>query len=528
MMISQQDSQPTASIRMRYSTEAAPELLKKKAERTQSVVRKLSEDSVIGYILSNPIDTIIIAKKLLKDTCFQNQRWAEIFRWAVAIYDASTREAEIDEKVNAYEAALHLSSKTGLTLDEAFDEIQGACNVAGAEGYSPSCSGVAYTLRKLSLEEQVYKQGEELIRGSELAPDHIESIAQGMRDAADSLLTQDEETTSPLMSVIQDTMSDIEERARNVANGALNGIPTGLKALDSLLLGGWQNTHLIVLAGRPAQGKSALALHFARKAAEVGKHVFYITLEMSPSECGKRLIQQYSSVDPQRIATGNLTGDDWNDIEVASNSISKLPIVFDNRTFITMSDIRAKARQLYASGQCDMIICDYLQIIEAPDSAKNRNNREREVAQISRQAKALAKELNIPVMFLAQLNRESEQTMKGSATKAADGPSLADLRESGHIEQDADVVIMIDRPETYGKAEMDAFVNGSNILIQTKGVVRLSIRKHRGGRTGEVIFSQRYGLSHISDYDEAFRPSAPVLYNPDAHIEPATSEDLPF
>jgi len=247
--------------------------------------------------------------------------------------------------------------------------------------------------------------------------------------------------------------------------GTIRGVPTGFVELDNLLAG-LQPSDLIILAGRPSMGKSALALNIAANVAIKSKvPVGIFSLEMSKEQLVDRLICLEAGVDSWRLRTGNLTDSDFPKIGQAMGSLSEAPIFIDDSPNNTIMEMRTKARRLQAEHNLGLIIVDYLQLMESRYSSEV--NRVQEISEISRSLKALARELNVPVIALSQLSRAVEQ-------RSPKIPQLADLRESGSIEQDADVVMFIYREEYY------------NPDTPEKNIAKIFVKKHRNGPTGEV------------------------------------------
>ena len=286
--------------------------------------------------------------------------------------------------------------------------------------------------------------------------------------------------------IMPDVELDIKNRCANNQTGQLSGINTGLTELDAIT-NGWQNSNVIVLAGRPGMGKTALMLNCARTAAVSGKIVLIYSLEMSSISLVERLICKEINVDPNNYRIGNLSMDELKKIGSAMKRLKELPIYIDDKPVVSMGYIRNHAKKMKRNNKCDMIFIDYLQLADMKGEA-NRN-REQEVAQASRMAKIIAKELNIPVMLLSQLSREVEK-------RGNQEPKLSDLRESGAIEQDADIVMFVYRPSKAG-IEFDG--SGRDM----KGLGKIYIEKHRNGPTGVVKFSTNDSLTKIWDYNLA-------------------------
>ncbi len=309
----------------------------------------------------------------------------------------------------------------------------------------------------------------------------------GMRRAASSM-----------NDVLKETLSRLE--AIHGREGGVTGIPSGFHRIDQMT-GGWQNSDLIIIAARPSMGKTAFALAAARNAAlneESPTGVAIFSLEMSAQQLAQRLLMSEARVDSQRARTGRLKDDDWPHLARAAGRLSAAPIFIDDTPGLTILELRAKCRRLKAEHDIGLVILDYLQLMHGSHSNKNAN-REQEIAHISRSLKSLAKELNVPVIALSQLSRAVET--RGGDKK----PMLSDLRESGSIEQDADVVCFIYRAERYGITVDD---NGNS----TEGLAELLIGKQRNGPTGNVT------LAFISQYAR-FENLTTYLAPGDYHVE---------
>ena len=259
-----------------------------------------------------------------------------------------------------------------------------------------------------------------------------------------------------------------------IMNG-LKGLASGFDKLDAAT-NGWQNGNLIVVAGRPAMGKTAFALSLVRNmAVEKNIPLAMFSLEMSKVQLVNRLIANVGKVSIERIRSGQIAKNDWSKIETGVSSMLGAPLYVDDSPSLSVSDLRVKAGKLVHEYGVKMIIIDYLQLMNTPDGSSE--SRQEEVATISRSLKLLARELDIPVMALSQLNRPVEQN--SSSDPDSMRPKLSDLRESSAIEQDADMVCLIHRPEYY-KIVKDK--NGND----TKGVAEIIIAKHRYGAVGDV------------------------------------------
>lgn len=285
--------------------------------------------------------------------------------------------------------------------------------------------------------------------------------------------------------LMQDTLEQMDKRVENNRNG-ITGIPTGLRELDRLTAG-WQQGDLNIIAARPSVGKTAFALHLALAAGRAGKHVLVNSLEMQGERLGDRwLCAQAANVDAGHLKTGLLDAGERQQALEAARLLSALPVYVDDNPKMSMDHIRSSALLQKSKGRCDLLIIDYLQLCEMKSGQKNRN-REQEVAEASRKAKLIAKELDIPVILLCQLNRECEM-------RADKRPALSDLRESGAIEQDADVVMLLYRPALYG------LTSEHRSKFPSEGLGMVILAKHRNGETGDVYFGHNPAMTKIGEY----------------------------
>ncbi|MFP4476251.1 MAG: replicative DNA helicase [Desulfatibacillaceae bacterium] len=274
------------------------------------------------------------------------------------------------------------------------------------------------------------------------------------------------EAFTPLEGLITESFRALEQRARNKA--LVTGVPTGFKRLDTLT-SGLQPADLVILAARPSMGKTALALNMARNAAEQGVPVAVFSLEMSKQQLAMRMLCSEARVDSQRVRGGFLGKDDNTRLSDAGNRLFSLPIYIDDAPDLSALDVRAKVRRLSREFGAGLVIIDYLQLMKGRADVERRDL---EISEISRSLKGLAKEANVPVVALSQLNRNLEQRQDKH-------PQLADLRESGALEQDADVIIFIYRDEVYNKDENNP----------KKGTAEVTIAKQRNGPTGIVTLA---------------------------------------
>jgi replicative DNA helicase len=314
-------------------------------------------------------------------------------------------------------------------------------------------------------------------------------------------------TSTPIKRALHETFEMLQEI--HGKHSGVTGVPTGFPNLDNIT-GGFQNSDLLIVAGRPSQGKTALALSIARNAAlhkEKRTAVAIFSLEMSEQQLVTRLLSAEAKVNAHQLRTGRLPEDEWKNLSRVVGRLAETKIFIDDTPALSILEIRAKARRLKAEHGIGLVIVDYLQLVQG---LRNAESREREISMISRSLKALAKELNVPVVALSQLNRAVE-------ARTDRRPMLADLRESGAIEQDADVVLFVHRPETYGILEVK---DDEGNTVPTEGIAEIIIGKQRNGPTGtiQLAFRKEYaGFERLaaSSYEALVpSPTTPMLEEP--------------
>ncbi len=305
----------------------------------------------------------------------------------------------------------------------------------------------------------------------------------------------EEQNTSNLVSaaqIVKDSIKRIEDLYNR--KPGVTGVATGFLDLDKLT-GGLQPGEMIILAARPSMGKTALSLNMAMHAAiREKKKIAYFSVEMAKEQIMTRLLSSEARVNISDLRTGRVPDDAWPRLISAAASISQSGLFIDDTSGVSPYEIRAKARRMKSQGGLDMIMVDYLQIMDLKQKVESR---ERAVAEISRTLKSIAKELSIPVVALAQLNRGVEGRGKGERK-----PMLSDLRESGSIEQDADLIMMLYREEYYEK---------ENTAPESMGTADLLINKHRNGPTGHVKLSWNANIGRFGDgiVDQKYLPPMP-------------------
>lgn len=299
----------------------------------------------------------------------------------------------------------------------------------------------------------------------------------------------------PLGVLSGQALKVIEELARK--EDGMTGVPSGFRELD-LLTSGWQPSDLIIIAARPSMGKTAFTLNIARNAAlEYNKPVAFFSLEMGSLQLAMRLISAEAEVEGSQLRNGKLKSDaEWKRVHAAIEKFNNVPIFIDDTPAINIFELRAKCRRLRKQHGIELVVIDYLQLMSG--TGDNRGNREQEVSAISRALKSMAKELGIPVIALSQLSRNVES--RGGIKR----PMLSDLRESGAIEQDADIVTFLFRPEYYGMVQDD---QGHS----TEGLTEIIVAKHRNGAVADVKLRFIKNFARFTDWNDTGFDDLPLM-----------------
>ena len=419
-----------------------------------------AEQTVLGALM---IDSTAIEKTL-------NLITAEDFYYDAnsEIYDAIKTVYQFDIPVDIITVSDELKKRGKIDFVGGLEYLAGLTeNIVTTKNVSAYLNIIKEksVLRKLinvanELIEKGYKESDEVQNLIDLAESRIFALAQN-RGSNDFSMVKD---------VLLTVFNQLEERAK--IKGSVTGINTGFKDLNRMTAG-LQRSDLILIAARPAMGKTSFALNVAMNAAKSGSSVALFSLEMSKEQYVQRLISLESLVESTKLRTGALDDDDWLSLANVMNSISESNMYSDDTASITLFDLMSKCRRLKIDRGLDLVIIDYLQLMSYGGRTESR---QQEISSISRGLKQLARELNCPVVALSQLSRAVEQ-------RPDHRPLLSDLRESGAIEQDADVVMMLYRDEYYHKEESEK-----------KGIAEVIIAKHRNGPIGtvELVFIDRF------------------------------------
>lgn len=349
----------------------------------------------------------------------------------------------------------------------------------------------AHLLTHIECLENIYFKREVASAGKMLAESistlRQDELLQYVKDITDDLREKKFGSDALSITELLDMASDsLKVRIDNRTNGKATGITTGLSRLDEMT-GGWEKQRLTVFAGRPGMGKTAAAIHFAISAAKQGESVLFHSLEMGGVEIADRMICASSSINVGNYKHGRIGDEEKKQLEKSYDELSGLPIYVNSTAIQSTSYIWACAKMMKDKGCCNLLIVDYLQLVDMTSGANRNLNKEQLVSKTSREFKLMAKELDIPIIVLSQLNRGVE----GRKSKM---PELSDLRDSGSIEQDADNVMFIYRPEYYEDDEpTQTAVSG----IREDG--EIIVKKQRNGPTGSVQFAYNESLTHIFD-----------------------------
>ena len=426
-----------------------------------------AERSIIGAILMNP-DDVMKATDIITSEDFYSREYGVIFETLVKMYNEKIPIDPVTLQDKLRETGLPEEAFSDDVLNQFLNDVTTS---AGVEGH---CN-IVYSK---SVKRRLIKECANITNRCYSAKDgDLDSILDDTeRQIFKIVQKRNTEDFVPINEVVMKALKNIE-KAHNT-DGTVTGIASGFTDLDYKTTG-FQPSDLILLAARPSMGKTALALNIAIHVAAVEKkHVAVFSLEMSKEQLVNRLLAQESHVDSQGIRTGNLADKDWAALIEGAEIVGRSNLYIDDTPGISVPELRSKCRKQAAEGKLDMIIIDYLQLMTGSGKAESRQN---EVSEISRSLKAIARELSVPIIALSQLSRKVED-------RADHRPQLSDLRESGAIEQDADVVMFIDR-ERY---EVDE-VNKATIIIA----------KQRNGPIGDVNLMWLPKFTQFKDMDRS-------------------------
>lgn len=428
-----------------------------------------AEQAILGGILmnNNAMNQIM---DILSPDDFYREANMSLFQGMVGLYNRS-------EPIDVITLSRFLTEKNLL------EKVGGIDYLGSLVDAVSTSAGIVYhadIVKNLSVRRKLISQcsaiSESCFQDWERTEDLLETAEQAIYDIADE---QVREGFQSIQEVITGSLKKLE--ASSELEGYVTGVPTGFERFD-FYTSGLQPSDFIVIAGRPSMGKTALALNIGYNAAQrTKKGVAIFSLEMSKPQLGVRLLGFDSGIDSAKLRTGFLRDKEWNALTDSANRLSELPIFIDDSSSISVLEMKAKCRRLKKGRSLGLVIVDYMQLIQGRSSAESRQI---EMSEISRSLKALAKDLNVPVMALSQLNRKVEDRPNRR-------PQLSDLRESGAIEQDADVIAFIYRDEVYHPD-----------TVENKNIAEINVAKQRNGPTGYFKLTFQKEITRFRNYTE--------------------------
>ena len=413
-----------------------------------------AEQAVIGSMLTDR-DAVISAIEVLKEEDFYREDNKTIYEAILNLYNRS-------EPIDI------ITLKAELTSMGMFDKIGGLEYIVGLPEKVPTTANVEKYIsivKEKSELRRLIKAANEIIEQGYDPTENIDDIMNSAEKKIFNIMQdKDQKSYSPIKDVLIDAFTELEQLYNQKQH--ITGVPTGFIDLD-YKTAGLHNSDLILIAARPAMGKSAFALNIATNAALKAKvPAVLFSLEMSKEQMVNRILCSEAMVDSNKVRTGKIDDDDWIKLADTMGDLSEAPIYIDDTPGISINEIRAKCRKLKLEKNIGLVVIDYLQLVQG-SSKRAQGSREQEISEISTSLKTLAKEINVPVIALSQLSRAPEQ-------RPDHRPMLSDLRESGAIEQDADIVMFLYRDDYYNEDSED------------KGLAEVIVAKHRAGSTGTV------------------------------------------
>jgi replicative DNA helicase len=422
-----------------------------------------AEQAVLGAIFLEP-STLTLASEILVPEDFYRAAHQKIFNVMLKLADKG-------EPVDLVTVTAELADAKLL------EEVGGVSYLSDLANSVPTAANIEYYARiveEKSLLRRLIRTATNIAQDGYTREDEIDVL---LNEAERSILEVSQRKRTGMFQNIKDILVQTYDNIEMLHNrkGEITGIPTGFTELDRMTAG-FQRSDLIIVAARPSVGKTAFALNIAQNVAtKTDENVAIFSLEMSAQQLVMRMLCAEGNINAQNLRTGSLTPEDWGKLTMAMGSLSNAGIYIDDTPGIRVSEIRAKCRRLKQEKGLGMVLIDYLQLIQG--SGRNRENRQQEVSEISRSLKALARELDVPVIALSQLSRSVEQRQDKR-------PMMSDIRESGSIEQDADIVAFLYRDDYYDKE------------TENKNIIEIIIAKQRNGPVGTVQ------LAFIKEYNK--------------------------
>jgi replicative DNA helicase len=439
-----------------------------------------AEQALLGTILIQDKSLLKVVELLTPDDFYRDAHKI-IFETLLSLFERSEPH--------------DLITVTSLLRDQhRLDKVGGVAYLASITDVIPFTGMLVHhadIIRRKSILRRLIRTSTDVAARCYDAQDDIETLVddaeQTIFEIAQARRKQGFEPMSRIVPKAFDRVTKLAERKEHIT-----GISTGYDELDRMTAG-LQTSDLIILAGRPSMGKTALAMNIVQHAGLINKvPVAVFSLEMSMEQLALRMLCSVGRVDSQRIRTGNLQDNDWPKLTRATGMLTDAPIYIDDTAGLTVLEMRAKARRLKSEHDLGLVVVDYLQLMQGKAKIENRTQ---EISDISRSLKAMAKELDVPVIALSQLNRSLE-------SRTDKRPQLSDLRESGAIEQDADVIMFIYRDEVYNKAEDNP----------NRGIAELIVGKQRNGPTGTIRLTFLGHITTFESYTAQDPPGGPMEY----------------
>lgn len=405
---------------------------------------------------------------MLTEEDFYREEHRIIFRALLSVYNRGTPP----DMLLVEEELLRTNDLDRVSRMYLFSLIDLEFSTARAEAY-------AATIRKKAILRRLINAGLEI---ADEAYDERRDVEDVLDDAEKRILSVTNQNNQTGFEKVSSVLQRSFERIQHIHNhpDEMEGVTTGLTDLNRVT-NGLQKSDLILLAARPSMGKTALALNIAVNAALKRKVVALFSLEMSKTQLGNRILSTESKVNSQYLNTGNFSDNDMQDLLQALGELSPLKLFIDDTAGITLLELRSKVRRLKHEHGLDLIVIDYLQLMQGGRSRLSEQNRQQEISEISRSLKALARELDVPILALSQLSRNVEM-------RADKKPQLSDLRESGSLEQDADIVMFLYRDEYYNRDDTD-----------NQNIAELIIAKNRNGPTTSIRLQFNKEIMHFGD-----------------------------
>lgn len=437
------------------------------------------ERVVLGALMIDK-DAFSIVSEMLRPESFYDPRNQKVYH---AIQTLNMEEKPVDI----------MTVTEQLKREGTIEDVGGAAYVVEISAQVASSANVEYhakILTQKSLARQLISYASVI---ETKAFDETQDIEELMQEAEATLFTLSQTNMKKDYTQIDPVIVQATEILQKASanTGDLTGVPSGFTKLDDMT-SGWQQSDLVIIAGRPAMGKTSFALSIAKNiAVDYREPIAFFSLEMNNVQLVNRLISNTCEISGHKILSGQLTDEEWKRFDVKVRNLTGAPIYVDDTPGLSIFELRTKARRLVREKGVKLIMIDYLQLMNA--NGMRFGNRQEEVSTISRSLKGLAKELDIPVLALSQLSRnvENRDGLEGKR------PQLSDLRESGAIEQDADMVLFVHRPEYYRLYE-------DNNGVDLRGKAQIIIAKHRKGATGDVLLNFRGEFTRFENVEESY------------------------